>query len=222
MLIGIIVCAYAQTIKFSTNFVLPSPSFPEQDMIAKRESAASQVGVIQKSSRLGLLICLLSGLFSPMLNYSLDFGQNIIQNFQGLGVGDFASTTAVWALCLGLGAVIVNISICCYFLTVRRNWWIFVTAHRYRRRNLCWSVMMGVIWMIQIYLYGYAVSLMPSTIATSTAWPILMSSTILGANGWGILLHEWDCTSSRSKFMMGIGIFGLIIALILNAIASVL
>jgi len=54
---------------------------------------------------LGLLICVLAGIFSPMLNFSFAFGDELQQRATAAGATRDAASNAIWPLCLTAGLI---------------------------------------------------------------------------------------------------------------------
>lgn len=80
-----------------------------------------------------MIICLLSGILSPMLNIGLAFGNNGSDGMQEraihYGVGINWNNNPTW--CVGVGAgFIINAGYCCYKLCVNNTWSnFFPSAH---------------------------------------------------------------------------------------------
>lgn len=73
----------------------------------------------------GLLICLASGVLSPMLNLALAFGSDIAHRAQTVGgASEAMASNAVWAIAVLSGAV-ANLVYCSYLLTSKGTWWRF-------------------------------------------------------------------------------------------------
>ncbi len=68
----------------------------------------------------GVGVCILSGLFSAALNFSLAFASNIRDSAIELRSSDFGATSLVWALAVGCGGFAANGGFC-FFLLIKNS-----------------------------------------------------------------------------------------------------
>ena len=73
---------------------------------------------------IGLLICLLAGIFSPMLNFSFAFGGELQQRALAAGASRDAASNAIWPLCLTAG-LIANAGYSILLLRRNGTWGLF-------------------------------------------------------------------------------------------------
>jgi len=159
----------------------------------------------------GLFICILSGLFSPMLNFSFAFGEKIMTQAQHFGATEFGSANAVWALTFS-SAFIVNSVYCTWHIGGVEA----ALAH-FRKapaENLTAGSAMGLLQMLSIVFYGIAAQGL-GKFGTTSGWAIIMCTTILAANIWGMITDEWRNFSRRqtTQLLMGLGCIGIAIIL---------
>ena len=152
---------------------------------------------------LGIFVCILSGLFSPMLNFSFAFGDKIMSTAQHLGATELGSTNAVWALTFS-AAFIVNALYCVWHIGG-----IQIALVHFRKaplENVTGGSAMGLLQMSSIILYGIAAQALGKS-GTTAGWAIIMCTTILAANVWGMLTGEWQKLSRRhmTELLMGLG-----------------
>jgi L-rhamnose-H+ transport protein len=76
----------------------------------------------------GVILCLLSGLFSAALNFSLAFASNIRDSAIELQSSDFGATSLVWALAVGCGGFIANAGFCVFLLIKNSSYRQFCVA----------------------------------------------------------------------------------------------
>ena len=76
------------------------------------------------SFALGLVICLVSGIFSPMLSLAFNFGGGIVNASKDHGASDIVSSLSVWPPAVNCGCI-VNLVFCFYKLTVNKSWGLF-------------------------------------------------------------------------------------------------
>jgi L-rhamnose-H+ transport protein len=78
----------------------------------------------------GVILCLLSGLFSAALNFSLAFASNIRDSALALQSSDFGATSLVWALAVGCGGFIANAGFCVFLLIKNSSYRQFCVAQK--------------------------------------------------------------------------------------------
>ncbi len=149
------------------------------------------------SFRVGLVVCIASGILSAMLNLAFDFGAPIAQiarDHLGETASSFQVNNAIWFLALPGG--FVPYLVYCGALFVRRG-----TASRYVQGQVGghWgrSFLMGILWFGCIMLYGAGASHM-GDLGTTVAWLVLMAVTVVVGNLWGILSGEWRGADPRA------------------------
>lgn len=155
----------------------------------------------------GFLVCLASGMLNAMLNLAFVFGSPIAEaakTYLGDGGGSFRANNAIWFLALS-GAFITNLLYCGMLLLRKGSW------KKYGRSGTgiywFWTFLMGTIWMSGVALYGAGASSLGKLGAT-VAWIILMATTVLVGNVWGILSGEWKGApkKARQRMMQGLSL----------------
>lgn len=77
--------------------------------------------------------------------------------------------------------------------------------------NYLLSALAGVIWYCQFFFYGMGTTKLGEKFDFSS-WSIHMAFIIVFSNLWGIAFHEWRGTSQRTKALVWVGIFTLIVS----------
>lgn len=75
-------------------------------------------------------------------------------------------------------------------------------------RNYTLASLAGVIWYFQFFFYSMGQTKMGKYDFSS--WTLHMASIIIFANLWGIVLHEWEDTSRRTRLLVGLGLLLLV------------
>jgi L-rhamnose-H+ transport protein len=75
-------------------------------------------------------------------------------------------------------------------------------------RNYFFAAMAGIIWYFQFFFYSMGETRMGKY--NFASWTLHMSSIILFANLWGIVLREWKGTSRRTRILVGCGLLLLV------------
>ncbi len=193
VLVGIVGCSFAGKMKDKhMEAAEPRP----------RESAA-----VSMSFKAGLIICLLAGVGSPLINFGLAFGAPLLARAAAQGVNPTSQANVIWAP-LDSAAFIPYI-IYCLYLWKRNN-----TTGLFRAPgtglNWVFGAIMGALWFGSTVIYG-AVSARLGDMGPILGWPLFMSAIIIASNVWGLATGEWKGSGSKALNTMLGSIFFLIL-----------
>jgi len=163
----------------------------------------------------GLLICIGSGVTSPMMNFAFTFGKPIQDQATIQGANPGAASISVLAVAVGAG-FLVNTAYCVFLLARNRSWGKGLPADR--GRNLACVAGMGLMWLFGFFLYGIGATKM-GDMGTVVAWPILMTTMVLVANVWGLVTGEWKNADRRAFHFLGAGLALMVVALVIMGVA---
>jgi L-rhamnose-H+ transport protein len=165
----------------------------------------------------GLIICILSGVFSSMLNFSFAFGSELIFRATDAGAEPIHASHLIWGLALPSGCV-VNVGYCLYLLQKNRSWNRFKIEGTFPRY---WGLafIMGLLWAAGIFAYGIGAGQL-GDLGAVIGWPMIISTSIITANLWGLLTGEWRGTGHRPLGIMIIGVSILIVSMFAFALAN--
>ena len=155
----------------------------------------------------GIAIALLAGLMSGCFNVGLEFGSSI--HFEESA--DMFKTLPA-TLLVTLGGFITNAVYCFYQNSKNKTW------NDYRKgnvwgNNLIFCLIAGALWYSQFF--GLALGkgfLTESPVLLTFAFCILMALNVVFSNVWGIILKEWKGCSSKTIFVLIIGLIVLIVS----------
>ncbi|MGH9470436.1 MAG: L-rhamnose/proton symporter RhaT [Terriglobia bacterium] len=180
--------------------------------IAGKKRDASRTGPSpagQKGSfKVGLLICVFSGIFSCMLNLAFSFSKPVAQAAVLAGASQGGAQNFVWMIALG-GGFIANAVYTCFLLGRNRTWKNFTMPKSSRVALI--GLVMALLWYWGIILYGRGAGIMGS-LGTVAGWPIFMATMIIISTIWGFGTGEWKGSSSQAKWYMLAGLVVLIVA----------
>jgi L-rhamnose-H+ transport protein len=168
---------------------------------------------------LGLVICIFSGVFSAMLNFSFVFGKDLQDASRAAGASPAMSSNLIWALALSAGFV-ANAGYCIYLLQRNRTWGV-LREKDISRSYWLGAVLMGAVWFFGIAFYGMGATGL-GTLGAVLGWPVFMAMNITAANVWGVLTGEWRGASRRTYSISWAGILILLIAIYIISRASTL
>jgi L-rhamnose-H+ transport protein len=161
---------------------------------------------------IGLIICVFSGIFSSMLNFSFLFGDELRLRALNSGASAAMAANPIWALTV-TGGFFANLVYCVYLLNRNRTW----NVDRERRSPVYWllGISMGLLWFIGTVLYGVGAAWL-GTLGGIVGWSIFMTLDIIVAVFWGAVSGEWKGASRRAitYCWAGIGILLLSIGVI--------
>jgi L-rhamnose-H+ transport protein len=197
MLVGIIVCAFAGNLKArGTN-----------------QNATSQAR--KGSFRLGLILCILAGALSGLVNFAFIYGTEITQHARDAGADPLSAINAIWALVF-ISNYAVNVVYCVYLLVGNGTAGeLFV---RGTTGNWLRAIAMGVLWSGGIVVYGVG-AYQIGKYGAYIGFPMLLSTALLTGNIVGFISGEWRGANVKASRMMfaGIGILLIAIACLANS-----
>ena len=183
MLLGVGICAVAGSQREKMQRAGDCPNF----RVSENGTVPFTQPAEAKSFRKGLLVCMISGLASPMLNFAFAFGGEIVTKAEAAGTLPAHASNPIWCWTMTCAFVVTLLVRAC--LMIKDRGW-----QRYLRRGtgFYWglAILMGLLWSGSIAVYGIALSML-GPLAPSLGWPILMISTIITGNLCGITTGEW-------------------------------
>ena len=174
-------------------------------------------GIEPGAFRVGMIICIASGILSPMLNFSFVFGKAVQDAAVTFGARPDLASNAIWAPALA-GGFLPNALYPLYLLRKKKTWGNFVFSGAAFWYFLGASLM-GLLWYGGISLYGVGAAMM-GPLGAVLGWPIFMSMNIIVANVLGFLTGEWAGTSSKARGFSWGGIAVLVVAIVVVALAG--
>jgi L-rhamnose-H+ transport protein len=169
-----------------------------------RSAAASGFGT-------GLVICILSGLFSPMLNFAFVFGEELQRRALDAGASPTWASNAIWCLALTSGCI-ANAGYCVILLNRNRTWDRFSSANAPGGANWMLGIIMGVICFAGFMTYGTGATLL-GPLGGIVGWPLFMSMALITSNLLGAATGEWR-GAPRQAWLYSIAGIGLLIVAI--------
>jgi L-rhamnose-H+ transport protein len=179
----------------------------------REQEAKTLAPMVQAGFMIGLVICIASGILSPMLNFAFVFGEEFQRRALEGGAHASMAANGIWAFTLTAGFV-ANGGYAVYLLVKNRTWQFFSRA----QAPLAYWIgagLMGVLLFGSFMAYGAgAMALGP--LGGIVGWPLFMSMSLITSNVLGALTGEWAGASRRSYgySLVGIGLLILAIAVI--------
>jgi L-rhamnose-H+ transport protein len=158
----------------------------------EREQAVDHSTSEHASFGVGLLICILAGVFSSMLNFAFVFGEEMRQISLSTGTSSAMSGNGIWALAVSCG-FLPNAAYCIYLLNKNHTWGTFRDKAAGANYALG-ATLMGAIWYGGLVVYGMGTDTL-GTLGKIVGWPVFMSLDIVTGIVWGFLGSEWKGAS---------------------------
>jgi L-rhamnose-H+ transport protein len=200
MLVGIVVAARAGALR---------------DQGKKPEDSGRGVKV-KGSFLVGLVVAIVAGLLSSMLNFSYAFGTEALTVARHLGVSPVWMSNVVAAPATS-GGFIANCLYCVYLL--RKNTTTKDFGVPELGINWLYGAAMGAFWFGGLAVYGLGIYRM-GDFGTVVGWPLLMGTIIITSNAAGLLTGEWAGTGARVRAYLGAGMAVILLALWILALAQ--
>jgi L-rhamnose-H+ transport protein len=165
----------------------------------------------------GFLICLVSGVLSPMLNFGFVFGKPLQDSAVVHGASGAWAANAIWVPGLA-GGFLINGGYAVYRLCRNRTWAKFTAPGA---GTLYWlgAALMGALWFGGMSIYGMGAATM-GELGGVIAWPVFMSTVIVTANVNGLLSGEWKGAKSTTLGLSWLGLALLVVAIVVVSRAA--
>jgi L-rhamnose-H+ transport protein len=177
-----------------------------------RERDLGTSGAARSGFAMGLVICILSGIFSSMMNFSFVFGDELRLRALQAGASNAMAANPIWTLTV-TGGFVSNFLYCVYLLNKNRTWAVFREGNP--SANWPLGLSMGLLWFGGIVFYGTGAASL-GALGGVVGWPIFMTVDILAGLFWGAVSGEWKGASRRALVYnwTGVGILLVAIAVI--------
>jgi L-rhamnose-H+ transport protein len=174
-----------------------------------RENDLGRATSVRSGFTAGLVICVFSGIFSSMMNFSFVFGDELRLRALDAGASNAMAANPIWALTVS-GGFVANFLYCVYLLNKNRTWAVFREANPTTYWML--GILMGLLWFGGIVLYGTGAASL-GVLGGIVGWPIFMTIDIIAALFWGAVSGEWKSASRRALIYNWTGVGFLLVAI---------
>jgi L-rhamnose-H+ transport protein len=148
-----------------------------------------------KKFRLGLIIAILGGIGSPLLNIGIQYGISLLPpTTEDTQLGQWVA----WALFLSAAAA-SQAAICFFRISAAREWSLFRGTGK--GHNALLVLGMSIVWVVSIFLYGASAASL-GQLGTSAGWPVFIGMIVITSNAWGVGLGEWKERPRRDMVRM--------------------
>lgn len=190
-LLGIYICGRAG--------VLKERELPE----AEKKKSVSEFNLTK-----GLVVAVTSGILSSCFNFGIEAGKPMAEHAVGLGLNPLYQNNVTYVVLLW-GGLATNFIWCMILNARNKTFGDYSNQKTPLVNNFFFSALAGTIWFLQFFFYGMGESKLGNG---ASSWILHMAFIILIANGWGILLHEWQGVSRKTKTTITAGIITIILS----------
>jgi L-rhamnose-H+ transport protein len=163
--------------------------------------------------RTGIIICLVSGLFSSSINIGFSLARPLVERTIASGAPALWAGNVIWVILFTSGGAL-NILYCARLMA--KNGTASSYAAPGSARNLLLLLCMSAMWIVSFILYGVGATMMGAW-GTIIGWSVYMALSIAVANCWGIAQGEWRGASRSTKLIMARGAVILLFAILVFA-----
>jgi L-rhamnose-H+ transport protein len=182
----------------------------------RRERDMGTCGAARSGFALGLVICILSGVFSSMLNFSFVFGDEIHVRALAAGVSSSMAANPIWSLTV-TGGFLSNLLYCLYLLNKNKSWNVYRGGNSFTYWLL--GSLMGLLWYGGVVAYGMGAASL-GKLGGIVGWPVFMTLDIIAGIFWGAVTGEWKQASPRAVAYCWAGVGVLVLAIVLISIGN--
>jgi len=182
----------------------------------QRERDAGVGGAQRSGFAVGLVICVLSGIFSSMLNFSFVFGDEIRIRALAAGASSSMAANPIWSLTV-TGGFLSNLVCCVYLLSKNKTW----AVYREGNPSTYWllSGLTGLLWYGGVVAYGMGAASL-GKLGGIVGWPVFMTLDIIAGIFWGAVTGEWKEAGKRALAYCWTGVGILILAIVVISIGN--
>lgn len=155
----------------------------------------------------GIFVALLAGFMSACFSIGLGFGQSLCFPESAEVYKTLPATLMVTA-----GGFLTNMVYCFYQNAKNKTWSDYGKTSLYVN-NILFCALAGVLWYSQFFGLSLGKGfLVASPVLLTFSWCILMSLNVTFSNVWGIILKEWKGCSSKTIWVLVLGLIVLIVS----------
>jgi L-rhamnose-H+ transport protein len=185
--------------------------------VSRDKAQGSAVPSGSQGSKLAIVVAILSGILSSMLNIGFAFGVRFTEQLRLHAYSPVMAALVVWIPAL-LGGLLPNVGYPAYLLSRGRNWGALMGRNG---NQTFWlrSSLMGLLWFSGILIYGYGTQLMGNT-GTVYGWALYAAASLMTSNIWGVATGEWKGTGSKPRLLMVLATVVLLLAFSVLSVAQ--
>ena len=175
----------------------------------KMKEKSNQVAVANGVAfKKGLVICVLAGIFGPMVNFAFVFGEPMQHFAIQAGASAVNAANPIWCIVLSAG-FIINVIACILSFRKNNTWRIY----RGNMMGVAFAALGGLMWYLSIMFYGMGGNVIGEQ-GASIGWATMQSTAIIAGCIAGVIAGEWKGCSRKSMSAMLLGLLLLVIGVV--------
>ena len=165
----------------------------------------------------GLIVSIISGVLSACFSFGIEAGSHMgeVANAAWVaanpGQGEFLFRNNVIFVVILWGGLTTNLIWCLVLNYQNKTFGDYTNAKSPLLKNYLLCALGGTTWFLQFFFYGMGESKMGNG---ASSWILHMSSIILVANLWGLVLREWNNVQKKTTYTIAAGIVTIILSII--------
>ena len=163
-----------------------------------------------KAFQIGLIIAVLSGILSALLNVGFANASPVAAAAVDAGAKTNNSSLAAWVVVLW-GAFMMNALYSIILLIKNKSFSSYKGA--FNTSAFRWSVLAGLFWFAALGIYGQGAALL-GDIGPVIGWPMLLGLSLIISNVWAYRAGEWNDVKKPFRIML-VGLAIIIMACII-------
>ncbi|MDW3211991.1 MAG: L-rhamnose/proton symporter RhaT [Reichenbachiella sp.] len=185
---------------------------------ARKEKETQTAADDEFSLSKGLIVATLSGLLSACFAFGLEAGAPIADTAFASGASDLFKNNAVlvWIL---WGGMTTNGIYCVYLNRKNQTSADYTNPDAPLTKNYIWAALGGLTWYLQFFFYGMGTTFLGEEFEFAS-WSIHMAFIIFFSNLWGIIYKEWNGASSKTKWILALGLTIVMVSILMIGLAN--
>ena len=159
----------------------------------------------------GIVVAILSGIFSSMLNLSFAYGKPLAELAETHVAAKPMAANIIWVVALS-GGFLVNAGYCAFLISRNKSWPVLVGQPFHYGIGLA----MGILWSSGVICYGFGGWILGDQ-SEVTGWPAYSAMAIISGTFWGAIAGEWKGAGRKPVTVMGMSIIVLTAAIFIIA-----
>lgn len=182
-----------------------------------RERALSPGAAFRHGSyAAGVMVCIASGVLSPLFNFALIYGDPVMKAATNHGATPAYAPNLIWAIAM-TGGMIPTAVYCTTALRRNQTWRRFRQPQQSHEWGL--AIVMGALFAFGNSAYGIGAEYLGS-FGPIVGWPVFMAMQVVVGNGLGFVTGEWSQSNPLALRYLAAGNVALVAAIFMIAPAG--
>ena len=207
MLVGVGFSAYAGIIRDKESHLSSPPS----------DTTARVSGIASQGSTIGLLIVILAGVLSSLLNVGFEAANPMVKIATDMGVSTSAAGLPARAIVV-FGGFLMNAGYALYILLTSKNNQVStdtISEPQATVKANLWAIFTGLLWFLPLGLSGIVAARI-GVLGNTITWPVMLSLSLVFGNVWGYMTDEWKGAQKAFMWMIASSVILIVSCLILT------